>query len=113
MHSVEPQHTVTSVSGSYSRPVKRRVLAPQVMAYWFTSACTAREASSLSGCGAGKSGKPWARLTPPCCWQSRVISRITDSVKRVLRSETGSRMRAVIVPCAAPAPNGDVGRRGR
>ena len=42
MHSVVPQHTVTSVSESYSMPVKRRVLAtiasrsrlaPQVIAY--------------------------------------------------------------------------------
>src|SRR5437762_2390469 len=62
------------------------------MAYWFTSSRTARAAASLTDSGAGKSGNPWARFTPPCCWHRRVISRITDSVNRVLRSETRGRM---------------------
>ena len=97
MHSVEPQQTVTSRSGSNAMPVKRscfatsasrRRLAPHVMAYWFTSAITARAASCLMISGAGKSGKPWDRLTAPCRWASRVISRITLSVKRRLFCET-------------------------
>src|SRR6478672_5935936 len=50
------------------------------MAYWFTSARMAATAASLISAGAGKSGKPWARLTAPCATASRVISRITDSV---------------------------------
>src|ERR1700687_3320473 len=42
----------------------------------------ARLAASLRCTGAGKSGNPCARLTPPCCSHSRVMPRITDSVKR-------------------------------
>jgi hypothetical protein len=38
--------------------------------------------------GAGKSGKPCERLTAPCLSASRVISRITDSVKRAAFFET-------------------------
>ena len=66
MHSVAPQHTVTSVSGSYSSPVKRRVFAtsasrrrfaPQVIAYWLTSAASAARGRFLERSGAGKSGK--------------------------------------------------------
>src|SRR3954469_5400366 len=34
-------------------------------------------------CGAGKSGNPCDRFTPPCSWLKRVISRITDSVNCV------------------------------
>src|SRR5690242_20234956 len=39
-------------------------------------------AASLISAGAGKSGKPWERLTAPWRSAKRVISRITDSVKR-------------------------------
>src|SRR5437899_9603028 len=90
MASVEPQVTVISRSGSTSSPKRARVLAaialrkdraPQVMAYWFTSARMARQAASLISAGAGKSGIPCARFTAPWSWARRVISRITDSVK--------------------------------
>src|SRR3970040_762189 len=40
----------------------------------------ARAASLISG-AAGKSGKPWARLTASYFMARRVISRMTDSVK--------------------------------
>jgi hypothetical protein len=34
----------------------------------------------LTSSGAGKSGKPCDKLIAPCATESRVISRITDSV---------------------------------
>src|ERR1700731_324912 len=43
-------------------------------------------AACLRSTGAAKSGKPWARFTAPWRMASRVISRITDSVKRAVRS---------------------------
>ncbi len=91
MASVEPHVTQSSVSGSTVQPSyvaatlvampSRKALAPQVMAYWLTSSSMAFLAASLSSCGQAKSGKPWARLTPPEAAQSRDISRITDSWK--------------------------------
>src|SRR5882672_1527111 len=64
----------------------RRLLLPQVIAYWFTSASIARFAASLSAAGAGKFGKPCARLMPLCTALRRVISRMTDSVKFSVRA---------------------------
>src|SRR5712692_63957 len=43
----------------------------------------AAHAASLTTAGAGKSGKPCDRLTPPWRSLSRVISRMTDSVNCV------------------------------
>ena len=60
----------------------RRSGAPQVMAYWLTSASIARQAAALISAGAGKSGIPWARLTAPCLAASIDIPRITLSVNR-------------------------------
>jgi hypothetical protein len=81
--------THSSVSGSAVQPPyvaatlaampSRNALAPQVMAYWWTSSSIARFAASLSSWGQGTSGKPCARLTAPEAAQSRDISRITDS----------------------------------
>ena len=45
----------------------RSRFAPQVMAYWLMSARMARAAASLSTSGAGKLGKPCARLMAPWC----------------------------------------------
>src|SRR6266567_4970168 len=45
------------------------------------SAAIASCAARLISAGAGKSGKPWARLTASYIIAFRVISRITDSVK--------------------------------
>src|ERR1022692_110203 len=90
MASVDPQHTVISFSGSTVIPCHipicraialRRFFAPQVIAYWFTSAATACCAACLISAGAGKSGNPCARFTAPCSIACRVISRMTDSVK--------------------------------
>src|SRR5579864_3223635 len=90
MASVEPQQTVTSFSGSTVIPCQapiwramalRRFFAPQVIAYWLTSAAMASWAACLMAWGAEKSGNPWARLTAPWTMAWRVISRITDSVK--------------------------------
>src|SRR5713226_5517590 len=95
--SVEPQQTVISRSGSISTPcvranfsamASRSGLAPQVMAYWLMSAAMASWAARLISAGAGKSGKPWARLTAPWRIARRVISRITDSVKRSALAES-------------------------
>src|SRR5215207_5059355 len=68
--------------------------APATIAYWLTSANSAAAAASLSSVGAGKSGKPWARLTAPAWTARRFISRMTDSVKlsalRLMRRMAGS-----------------------
>src|ERR1700712_1530030 len=58
----------------------RNSAAPQVMAYWLTSASIAAFAASFNSGGQEKSGKPCARLMPLCCRHRRVISRMTDSV---------------------------------
>ena len=42
--------------------------------------------------GTAKSGKPWARLTAPCCTASRFISRMTDSVKLAALAEMRGRV---------------------
>src|SRR5215467_11594618 len=60
----------------------RNDFAPQVIAYWLMSRAMASCAADLISAGAGKSGNPCARLTALCAMASRVISRITDSVKR-------------------------------
>src|SRR5277367_450219 len=65
------------------------------MAYWLISAEIASCAARLISGGAGKSGKPCERFTAP--WRSarRVISRITDSVKRsAFRESVGLAARA-------------------
>src|SRR5471032_2018724 len=94
MPSVAPQQTAISRSGSKSIPYVRRYLstiasrkglAPHVIAYWFISAAIASAAARLSASGAGKSGKPWARLMAPWLIARRVISRITDSVNLRMR----------------------------
>src|ERR1035441_2509601 len=63
----------------------RKGLAPQVMAYWLMSASMASAAALFRTAGAGKSGKPCARLMAPCASARRVISRITDSVNPAIR----------------------------
>src|SRR5438270_12134877 len=71
MASVDPQQTVISVYGSISTPRHRRKLraiawrsdlAPQVIAYWLTSAAMASWAARLISAGGGQSGRPCARL---------------------------------------------------
>src|SRR5277367_481443 len=65
------------------------------MAYWLISAEIASCAARLISAGAGKSGNPCERFTAP--WRSarRVISRITDSVKRsAFRESVGLAARA-------------------
>src|SRR5262245_66215442 len=47
------------------------------------SALIAAQAASFTAAGAGKSGNPCERLTPPYIWLRRVISRMTDSVNWV------------------------------
>src|ERR1700719_4483516 len=49
------------------------------------SAAIASAAARLSASGAGKSGKPWARLMASWRMARRVISRITDSVNLRMR----------------------------
>src|SRR5512143_3603025 len=92
--SVAPQVTVISVSGSTVMPYQsayfratasRRCLAPHVMAYWLMSAAMARAAASFRTWGAGKLGNPCARLIASYCAASRVIPRMTDSVKECVR----------------------------
>lgn len=39
--------------------------------------------------GGSKSGKPWDRFTAPYFRETRVIRRITESVKLAVRSERG------------------------
>src|SRR6476619_2242275 len=52
------------------------------------SSAMACMATRLMSSGAAKSGKPCERFTAPCFNASRVISRITDSVKRFAFFET-------------------------
>src|SRR5215469_6524716 len=52
------------------------------------SAAIASWAARLISAGAGKSGKPCDKLIAPYCSARRVISRITDSVKRSAFSES-------------------------
>ena len=72
----------------------RKAGAPHVMAYWLTSPSMAAMAAAFSSAGQAKSGKPWARFTAP--WRSaiRVMSRITDSVKRPALAE----VRGIVPP---------------
>src|SRR5450755_2269929 len=89
MASVAPQVTQIWRSGSTSIPYQWRYFSasasrmdgwPQVIGYWLTSASIAAMAACLTASGAGKSGKPWARLIASCSSASLVISLITDSV---------------------------------
>src|SRR6266545_313060 len=66
---------------------RRRRGVPQVIAYWWKSPSMARCAASSTSLGGGKFGIPWARLIPPYWLLTRVISRITDSVKPCTRLE--------------------------
>ena len=87
---VDPEKHITVCCGSTMIPchsficraiASRRLLAPHVIAYWFTSAAMASCAACLISAGAEKSGNPCARLMAPYCMAWRVISRMTDSVK--------------------------------
>src|SRR3979411_1376680 len=100
--SVAPHETVTSVSGSTGRPhvadclratALRSCGAPHVVAYWLKPSCSAFAAASRMRASVLKSGKPWAELTAllALSWRlSRVISRMTDSVKLCAFSERRS-----------------------
>src|SRR5688500_15635844 len=55
------------------------------MAYWLMSALIARMAACFRSSGAGKLGKPWARLRELCSRARRVMPRITDSRKPWVR----------------------------
>src|SRR4026207_497309 len=126
MPSVAPQVTVISVSGSGSQPgyvravlaeiASRSGFAPHVIAYWLTSAKSAAAAASLISSGAGKSGKPWARLTAPCATASRLVSRMTDSVNRsafaLIRIEDTPAMRGVYGGRATLRPGRDRAQGG-
>ena len=91
MPSVAPHVTVIIEPGSTSQPGYQRFVfaaidsrndvAPQVMAYWLTSRAIASAAACLISAGAGKSGKPCARLIASAARAWRVMSRMTDSVK--------------------------------
>src|ERR1700730_17406689 len=97
--SVDPQQTVTCSSATIGRPYRRvnsratasrSGRAPHVTAYWLMSALMAAQAASLIAAGAGKSGNPCDRLTPPYISLRRVISRMTDSVNCVAFFEPAS-----------------------
>ena len=92
--SVAPHETVTSRSGSTSRPHASDCLraiafrsrgAPHVVAYWLKPSRIALAADSTMRGSVAKSGNPWAKLIalsgPLTCRLRRVISRMTDSVK--------------------------------
>src|ERR1700682_5508737 len=99
--SVAPQETVTSASGSSSKPqaadcffatALRSCGAPHVVAYWLKPSRSALAAASRMRSSVLKSGNPWAKFTalsaPLSCRFSRVISRMTDSVKLCAFSES-------------------------
>ncbi len=85
----------TWVSGSRSSPIQyfcffnnafRKRGAPHVMAYWWGPSSIALLPATKTSGGGSASGKPWERLMAPYWFETRVISRITDSVKKVRRS---------------------------
>ena len=69
-----------------------------MIAYWFTSASIASMAACFTNAGAGKSGKPCARLMASCSNASRVISRMTDSENTAVREAAKGRgdIRAIL-----------------
>ena len=77
---------------------------PQVIGYWLTSPSMAAMAARFTSSGAGKSGKPWARLIASCSIASLVISLITDSVSAAAVADARAAGREV--PAAAPAALG-------
>src|ERR1051325_1847602 len=119
--SVAPHVTVISVSGFTVMPYQsaylrasasRSRLAPQVMAYWFTSSAMARAAACFKTSGAAKFGNPCARLMAACSLASRVMPRITDSVnpwvrravcmeRNLQRSRPRRDCRGLDLPCEA------------
>src|SRR3990172_3673821 len=72
---------------------RRRRGVPQVIAYWWKSPSMARWAASSSSRGGAKFGTPGGGLPPPCWLTTRVISRMTDSVKPWTRREITRRLR--------------------
>src|ERR1700683_2388027 len=74
---------------------------PHVIGYWFRSPSIAATAACLTWSGAGKSGKPWARLIALCCSASLVISRITDSVSDAAVAEAARGTAALPLASAA------------
>src|SRR5260370_19575229 len=103
MASVAPHDTVTSDSGSTSRPhatpcflatAWRSCGASHVVAYWLNPSLSASAAASRIRGSVAKSGKPWAKLTarsgPLSARFNRVISRMTDSVKLCAFSDSRS-----------------------
>src|SRR5216684_8358540 len=111
--SVAPHDTVTSDSGSTSRPQAtpcfratawRSCGAPHVVAYWLNPSLSASAAASRIRGSVAKSGKPWAKLTarsgPLSARFNRVISLMTDSVKLCAFSD--SRRDIELMPRIAP-----------
>src|SRR5579862_6932059 len=68
----------------------------------------AARAASLTSTGAGKSGKPCARLTALWCMARRVISRMTDSVNWPAFIESDLRAACAIVAADGLASRGGV-----
>src|SRR5579864_3870638 len=68
----------------------------------------AARAASLTSAGAGKSGKPWARLTALWCMARRVISRMTDSVNWPALTESDLRAACAMVAADELASRGGV-----
>src|SRR2546423_15669627 len=67
-------------------------------------------ATRLMSSGAAKSGKPCERFTAPYFIASRVISRMTDSVKRLALRETRLEIDGAVVVierCRKPQMNAD------
>ena len=90
MASVLPHVTTTCSSLLRSIPIHcccfstracRKLAAPQVTAYWWGPCSMAFTAASITGWGGSASGNPCDRLMASYWFATRVISRITDSVK--------------------------------
>src|SRR6266511_5156183 len=69
----------------------------------------ARTAATLTSSGASKSGKPWARLMAACSSAKRVISRITDSVNRLVRRAATNLLETVPLTPRSASPRSSVG----
>ena len=88
--SVEPMVTTMFVSGSMGMPMnlphlrltaRRKFGAPIVIGYWCGPSWLTSRSRSVMAFGGSKSGKPCAKLIAPQSRLTRVIRRMTESVK--------------------------------
>ena len=117
MASVEPQVATISLSGSMVRPMQRdcflarasrKFWAPQVTEYWWGPSRDTWDRRSRISLGGSKSGNPWDRFTAPYFRETRVIRRITESVKSAVRADRGWGMGSLLLSRPARRADGKI-----